>query len=116
MQLSPKGMPRWYADCCNAPIATTSRTARFPFAGFIVKRIADPGALGPVTTRGFVPQPGGRQSHEKLRYAAVGLLTRVAKSWVSGNWRNTPFFNSDSGDPVVLPKILSKSERAKFYT
>jgi hypothetical protein len=116
MQLSPKGMLRWYADCCNAPIATTSRTAKFPFAGFIVKRIADPDPLGPVTTRGFVPKPDGKQSHDKIRYAAVGLLSRLMKSWTSGNWRNTPFFNIDSGDPVVPPKILSKSERAKYYT
>ncbi|WP_420587270.1 DUF6151 family protein [Ruegeria sp.] len=77
MQLSPKGMLRWYASCCNAPIATTTRTAKFPFAGFIVKRIADPQELGPVTTRGFVPQPDGKQSHEKVRFAALILQLRI---------------------------------------
>ncbi|WP_254429488.1 DUF6151 family protein [Ruegeria atlantica] len=116
MQLSPKGMLRWYSSCCNAPLATTARTAKFPFAGFDVKRIADPSGLGPITTRGFVPQPNGKQSHEKLRYAAVGMLTRLSKSWLSGRWRNTPFFDLGDGKPVVAPTILSKTERAKFYT
>ncbi|WP_425080400.1 DUF6151 family protein [Ruegeria arenilitoris] len=116
MQLSPKGMLRWYSSCCNAPLATTARTAKFPFAGFDVKRISDPSGLGPITTRGFVPQPNGKQSHEKLRYAAVGMLTRLSKSWLSGSWRNTPFFDLGDGKPVVAPTILSKTERAKFYT
>ena len=115
MQLSPKGMLRWYAKCCNAPIATTARSAKFPFAGFDVNRIADPQALGPITTRGFAPQPGGKQAHENIRYAAIGLAIRLTKSWLSGSWRKTPFFKAD-GDPVASPTILSKAERAKFYT
>ncbi|WP_170572500.1 DUF6151 family protein [Ruegeria atlantica] len=116
MQLSPKGMLRWYAGCCNAPLATTARTAKVPFAGFIVKRIADPSGLGPITTRGFVPQTGGKQSHEKLRYAAIGMLKRLTKSWLSGSWKETPFFDANSGAPVATPKILSKAERAQLYT
>ena len=59
MQLSPKGMLRWYARCCNAPLAATPRTPKFPFAGFLVQRITDTSGLGPVRTRGFVPRPDG---------------------------------------------------------
>ena len=62
MRLSPKGMLRWYANCCNAPLAATSRTPKFPFAGFIVQRIANPQSLGPITTRGFVPQSNGNKT------------------------------------------------------
>lgn len=116
MQLSPKGMLRWYAKCCNAPLATTTRTPKFPFAGFIVKRIDDPSALGPVKTRGFIPQPDGRQKHEKLGPAVFGLLRRVAKSRVSGSWKNTPFFDPETGAPITPPTVISKSERAALYT
>lgn len=116
MQLSPRGMLRWYAKCCNAPLATTARTAKVPFAGFVTNRFVDPGGLGPITTRGFVPQPDGRQKHENLRYAAVGMLRRLSKSWLSGSWKNTPFFDCASGEPVAKPTILSKAERAKLYT
>ncbi|WP_171240548.1 DUF6151 family protein [Ruegeria sp. HKCCA5491] len=115
MQLSPKGMLRWYASCCNAPLAVTTRTPKFPFAGFIVKRIADPSGLGPITTRGFVPQPDGKQSHEKLGPAVKGLISRVLKSRISGSWKNSVFFDPNTRQPVATPVILSQSERAAFY-
>ncbi|EEE38319.1 hypothetical protein RKLH11_2161 [Rhodobacteraceae bacterium KLH11] len=115
MQLSPKGTLRWYAKCCNAPLATTMSTPKFPFAGFIVKRLAEPDALGPVTTRGFVPGPDGKHSHEKLRFAAVGLLRRILKSRLSGSWKKTPFFVPETGAPVAIPTVLTKEQRAAFY-
>ncbi|UAB87436.1 hypothetical protein I5192_09230 [Ruegeria sp. SCSIO 43209] len=115
MQLSPKGMLRWCARCCNAPLATTPTTPKFPFAGFIVKRIPHPSSLGPITTRGFVPRADGKQSHEKIRYAAMGLLKRVLKSRLSGSWKKTPFFDSETGRPVVQPTVLTKNQRAVFY-
>ncbi len=115
MQLSPKGMLRWYAKCCNAPLATTTRTPKFPFAGFIGKRLQHPEKLGPVVTRGFVPGPGGKQSHQGLRHAVVGLLSRVAKSRLSGRWKDTPFFDVNTGAPVVSPVILTKDQRAGLY-
>ncbi len=115
MSLSPKGMLRWYAKCCNAPLATTPRTARFPFAGFIALRIADRARLGPISTRGFVPRPNGEQKHENLAPAAIGLLRRVIKSRLSGGWKNTPFFDPESFEPVVTPAVISKEERAALY-
>ncbi|WP_050602038.1 DUF6151 family protein [Ruegeria sp. 6PALISEP08] len=116
MRLSPKGMLRWYASCCNAPLATTPPGPNLPFAGFIVRRFTgDISVLGPVTTRGFVPQPNGKQKHEKIRFAAFGLLRRVAGSRLSGRWRNTPFFDSETGEPVVTPLVITKDERATLY-
>nr|WP_170417505.1 DUF6151 family protein [Ruegeria atlantica] len=115
MQLSPKGMLRWYASCCNAPLATTPTTPKFPFAGFIVKRIPDPNGLGPITTRGFIPSGHGKQTHKKIGAAVYGLVTRVAKSRLSGSWKNTPFFDPDTFAPVAEPVVLSKSERAALY-
>lgn len=115
MQLSPNGMFRWYAKCCNAPLATTPGTPKFPFASFIVKRIADTDRLGPVTTRGFVPRPNGKQKHEKLQYAAFGLSKRLLKSWLTGSWRQTPFFNLATGEPVVAPHVITLEERAGLY-
>ncbi|WP_253283427.1 MULTISPECIES: DUF6151 family protein [Ruegeria] len=116
MKLSPNGMLRWYASCCNAPLATTPQTARLPFAGFIVGRITgDVSALGPVTTRGFVPRPDGKQKHEKVRFAAFGLLRRALQSRLSGRWKKTPFFDPETGDPAVVPNVISKDERVALY-
>lgn len=116
MQLSPKGMLRWYANCCKAPLATTPNSPKFPFAGFIVKRLADPSRLGPAKTRGFVQLPNGKQKHENLAPAAIGLLRRVVKSRLSGSWKNTPFFDPETQAPVARPTVISKSERAALYT
>ncbi len=115
MQLSPNGMLRWYAKCCNAPLATTPKTARFPFVGFIASRLSDTAALGPVTTRGFVPGPDGKQHHERLRFAALGLLGRLIRSWTTGSWKSTPFFDVAGKAPVASPTVLSKEDRSGFY-
>ena len=115
MRLSPKGMLRWYAKCCNAPLATTSPTPKIPFAGFDVNRLRAPESIGPVTTRGFVPRGNGKQSHEMLQYAAWGLVKRVVPSRLVGRWKNTPFFDVATGTPCVTPTTLSKSERAALY-
>ncbi|WP_171236787.1 DUF6151 family protein [Ruegeria sp. HKCCA6837] len=116
MKLSPNGMLRWYANCCNTPLATTPPSASLPFAGFLVRRITDDTSiLGPVTTRGFVPRPNGKQKHEKIRFAAFGLIRRVAISRLSGRWKNTPFFDKKTSEPVATPVVISKDERAALY-
>ncbi|WP_120633209.1 DUF6151 family protein [Ruegeria sp. EL01] len=115
MQLSPKGMYRWYVTCCNAPVANTFKTPKFPFVGVIVDRIADPAALGPVTSRGSVPQPDGTQKHEKIGSAIFKLFKRAAKSRLTGGWKSTPFFNTETGDPIVTPAVISKCERDALY-
>ncbi len=115
MQLSPKGMLRCYAKCCNAPLATISPKPKLPFAAFFVDRIADTRGLAPITIRGFVPRPGGKQTHEKVWPAAIGLILRVSRSRLTGSWKNTPFFNPENGAPVSKPVVLTKTERAALY-
>ncbi|MGI9367395.1 MAG: DUF6151 family protein [Ruegeria sp.] len=115
MRLGPNGMYRWYAKCCNSPIATSMTTPQKPFAGFSVRRIADAEKLGPVVTKGSVPNPDGKRKHENVAPAAWALLKRIVSSRVSGRWRKNPFFDTDTGQPIVEPKILTKSERAALY-
>lgn len=114
MRLSPKGLFRWYAKCCNAPIATTMRSVKLPFAGFNVRRIAEPERLGPVVAKGFIQTESGHK-HENFGRAAFSLLGRLISARISGRWRNTPFFNSETGEPVAEARILSKEERAALY-
>ena len=35
LRLTEKGMLRWYAGCCNTPIANSAAISKIPFAGLI---------------------------------------------------------------------------------
>ena len=45
MRLTPKGLLRWYADCCKTPIGNTAITREIPFVGLIC-RCLDTGSIG----------------------------------------------------------------------
>lgn len=45
LRLSPKGLMRWYAGCCDTPIANTLPRHKVPFAG-VVHSFFDRDALG----------------------------------------------------------------------
>ena len=104
------------AEGLGVDLLHIGKTAKLPFAGVIVGRVAGgASALGPVTTRGFVPQPNGKQKHENPGPAIFGLLRRAVGSRLSGRWKNTPFFDRETGKPVVTPTVISKTERATLY-
>lgn len=116
LQLGPKGVLRWYATCCNAPLVNTLRNPKLSFATMIVDRLNDPDAIGPIVVRSFVPQPGGPPKHQGAATLAWRVFTRLGAARLSGRWRQTPFFDVDTGKPVVEPKILTKQERSALYT
>jgi len=125
VRLSPKGTLRWYAGCCNSPIANTTATPALPFAGvfcdFIKPR--DPmtlkAALGPVKQRyfardGYGKIPDGTQ-HKISTVSIAQTLVWLAVNKLRGKAKPSPFFKDDK-NPVVTPTILSKEERERFTT
>ncbi|MEZ4328608.1 MAG: DUF6151 family protein [Polyangiales bacterium] len=121
MRLSPKGLMRWYTDCCRSPVANTLDKAHVPFAGVSTALIVPPAGrslddvLGPPVgylmakdARGPAPA-GAHQEVPKrvllriMRFLAVGLVTRKASP--------SPFFDTRSKQPVVTPRVLTKPER-----
>jgi hypothetical protein len=111
MRLSPRGLFRWYATCCDAPLFNTLRVRGAPFAGIQTNRLANPAAAGPVRVRGYVPGPDGKLRHQGAARMTWGIFSRMGSAWISGRWRKTPFFDA-SGTPMAEARILSKSERA----
>jgi len=49
--LSPKGVLRWYADCCGTMLFNTLRNPKIAFAAVFTQALADATPLGPVRSR-----------------------------------------------------------------
>ncbi|MHA6262701.1 DUF6151 family protein [Arenibacterium sp. CAU 1754] len=113
MPLGPKGLLRWHATCCNAPMFNTLSRPTLPFCGVIVKRLTAPDIIGPVRVLSFVPSPGGgARKHQGATLMVWRFVTRMGAARLSGRWRKTPFFNVETGEPVVAPRVLTKEQRA----
>jgi hypothetical protein len=121
LRLSPKGLFRWYTDCCRTPVGNT--LPRFPFVGVIHSFMDHAGdgrsrdevlgePLGAIHVRfalGALP-PGAP------RKASLGVIGRSARMmlgwWVGGLGKPTPFFEPGTRAPRVAPRVLTASERA----
>lgn len=112
MQLSPRGLYRWYAQCCDTALFNTLAKPRMCFVGVLIKPISDPDALGKLRAEVFIPTPGGKPKHKGMALSAFGIFKRMAAANLSGKWRDTPFFDIETAAPVVAPKVISKERRA----
>lgn len=122
MRLGPKGLTRWYAKCCNTPMANTL-SLKMSFVGLCQNFIDFAGSskeelLGPVQSRvmakfgkGAVPKP----CHQKypigitLKLMKMILLGKVTKTYLPN-----PFFDEKTGAPISPPKVLSLEERNRL--
>ena len=119
LSLSPNGLLRWYASCCNTPIANTTRNRRMSYVGLVHTCLHDASesldeAFGPVRMR-----VNTRSARGPVKSTPFGTLTAVAglslalvRARIDGSYRRTPFFDSD-GMPVASPRILTREERAR---
>jgi hypothetical protein len=113
LRLTPKGLHRWYVDCCKTPVANTM--PRVPFAGISSSALDDRGrALLPdpdlihgKSAVGGVP-PGASST---LSLRAIARPGKLFASWLArGLGQPSPLFDR-SERPTVEPRILSPAER-----
>jgi len=114
-RLSPRGTMRWYATCCKTPLFNTATTPKFPFLGIRVATMAAPERVGPVVGETHMPKPGGKTGHKGMTRIMWNLLPRIMAVRLSGRWRQTPLFNTGSGEPVAEALVPGKEERAALY-
>ncbi len=122
VSLSDKGLLRWYARCCNTPLANTGRDWRMPYVGLVHSCLRQAGeALGPPDFKpvqmhletagaqgGMPPRLGGwRQAR-----ALLGFMPRIALSRFTGSYRRTPFFDG-AGVPVAVVRVLTPAEHER---
>lgn len=112
MRLSPKGLMRWYAGCCDTPLFNTLSSPGLTFVGIATSNLqGNKDALGPViaVNKGECATPGDPIKS----YGFLSAGWQIMKRNLSAKLRRdkaTPFFDA-SGHPVVTPRVLTLEER-----
>ncbi|MFT4703684.1 MAG: hypothetical protein ACI81R_001376 [Bradymonadia bacterium] len=120
LRLSPKGLFRWYAGCCNTPLANTMSSPGFAFVGVPVNAIGGSDVaeaqIGPVQVGIYGKSATGPTcsgTHESgSPKLLLGVVTQLISSRVRGHHRPSPFFD-DAGAPVVSPEIAPRDAELK---
>ena len=118
LRLTPKGLLRWYAGCCNTPIGNTPSDFKLSFVGLIHSCLEGNGqpplddAFGPLRMRVHTQSARGepRPSSTGTLRAIARVVGAILSARVSGSYRRTPFFDPDTGRPVVEPRVLSRDQ------
>ena len=118
MSLSGRGVFRWYASCCKTPIANTARDPRIAYVGLIGSCLgnASPSldeSFGPVRMVLNTKSAKGPVESRPLKnvVALLGLMKAVVGARLSGGYKANPFFDPQTGKPVVQARELTAAER-----
>ncbi|MBC5785070.1 hypothetical protein H8N03_19140 [Ramlibacter sp. USB13] len=114
LSLSPRGLLRWYARCCDTPIANTPRDWRLPYVGMVHSCLHQPRPLEHafprvqmrVNTKGaHGTPPASSRVAGALRF--LGTALRLFAARVRGTYRTTPFFDGQ-GQPVAAVHVVDR--------
>jgi hypothetical protein len=119
LQLSPNGLYRWYAGCCNTPVVNTK--PGFPWAGIVNRMysVEDPGFLertfGPIKSRimgrfARGTPPSGTAANIDFK-GFVTVLPFLLKGMLLGKAKHSPFFEQDGRTPIVPPVVVPLDEK-----
>jgi hypothetical protein len=121
MSLSDKGMLRWYASCCNTPIGNTGRDFKVSHVGLLHNCLRDPstsldGAFGPVRMRVGMKSAKGspKAMAASTTVSILRFMARLIRARLDGSYRNTAFFDPETGTPRASPRVLTPDERARL--
>lgn len=108
LQLGPKGAYRWYATCCNTPIANTAKTKKFAFVGLVQPK--DRAGLGRVACRLNTSPAYTPMKPHGVGGAVINIASGALSALVTGAIHQTPFFD-ETGAPSCAPTVLTKDQR-----
>ncbi len=118
LRLSPKGLFRWYASCCNTPLFNTMASPKIPFVGVIAANMEAPdGALGPLNFRYKVDQATGpvEGSQGSMLAFIARSVKNIGAARLSGRWKKTPLFDLTTLQPIAEPRVLTLAEKQAAY-
>jgi len=119
LSLRPNGLLRWYAACCDTPIANTVRDPKVSYVGVVHTCLGEPSArlaaFGPSAVSVNTRRAKGAVKTSALSVAAatIPVVWSVLRARLSGGWRRSPFFVPGSAVPVAAPRVLSPEERER---
>lgn len=119
LSLSPKGLLRWYAACCNTPIANTPRGRALPYVGTVAGCIATPhernAAFGSAPIMVNTDSARGDVELTPLRtfLGVLRIMRGVIAIRLRGGQRDNPFFEPGTDTPMRQPRVLTLEERVR---
>lgn len=123
MSLSEKGLLRWYAGCCNTPLANTPRDPALPYVGIVHDSLAElaaarDAAFGPARIALNTASATGPVAATRVATVAgvLKIMHNVLAARLSGNYRDNPFFERGGSRPVVVPEVLTSAQRRTLYS
>lgn len=116
-RLSPKGLCRWYAKCCNTPMFNTLPRKTLPFAGIVVhpaESEATGQAMGPIWGHAFTasaPAGGGAPKEDKhMMRIGAKVVVRMISAYLSGRAAQNPFLTDDK-EWIAPVTVLTLEQR-----
>ena len=111
LRLTDKGLFRWYAGCCNTPIANTMGNPGMPFLSLLTGFIdaPDPSVLGPQQYVQTERALGTLPAHVKPSKILVRALISIIGARLRGHHKPNALFTD--GKPITVPRVLPSTER-----
>lgn len=112
LSLAPEGLYRWYASCCKTPIANIARDPRLSYIGIVHTCLGTPAErteiFGPPHSPVNTKSAKGKVATKKLDklVCIARIIASVVRARINGTWKQSPFFNPGTGNPVVTPHVL----------
>ena len=118
LRLTPAGLFRWYASCCNTPLGNTLSPA-IPFVG-IVARVFDQGTQHPDDVfgkpigaiMGKYAIGGAPRGSTGIRLSLLVRAFRMVLGWrLSGQTWPHPYFERDTRTPIYPFTVMPRPQR-----
>ena len=118
LRLSPKGLYRWHARCCNTPVGNTVGPS-LPFVGLVAQSFASarqsPDQLFGPPVGAILGKFAVGDVPKQVRGISFGLILRTLRlilSWrLSGQGWPHPFFDEATRQPRYPVTVLTREQR-----
>jgi hypothetical protein len=118
--VAPKGLHRFYADCCKTPIANAIPGRKLPFSGTFVRtydaKSRERVFRAPIAAV-FVERAHGEPvetARTALPLLILDLMRRAAAEWISGRSRRNIFLDAVDEGRIPAPHVVSAEERTQL--